>query len=547
MISSIYNRLVLRSFGLAAILITLLSPPVFADKGTVLVFPFENQSEDRNLDWIGQGISELIIERLRSEPELYVFDRDERLAGFEKLGIPDTAVISRATSMKLGWDNGADRVIVGRFAGTAANFSVYARIIDLAAAGASQEIKASGKLDDIIPLTNALSWQLLKIIVPATQTPESDYTSRPPVPRSAFENYVRGILSTDPQRRSEFLETAIRLQPQYPAAVFELGRLKSFQADWKASKQQLEKIGSLDPYYLRARFAVALNDYQLGDYARAAASLSELPETYDVLVNLGAAQLEKGDSGAALAAWKRALAIDPFLTEAVFNIGYANFLKGDLDAAAKSLEQSLRLQGRDWEAMFLLSRVYDRLGRVEDSQRLQSQATRQSPRVERWLTQPLPKLERLCLSPDLAALRGIDFTGLWSPARVARREKGQDLLSWVESIQTQIDSQLYGDALRQLRETLLVFPDSADAHLLTAQVYEKQKNFDDAVKEYQKSIGIRPSAESYVMMARLYRTMNQTQLALRAVEQALKLDPDHAAALALKAELQKPPGKRLDP
>ena len=49
------------------------------------------------------------------------------------------------------------------------------------------------------------------------------------------------------------------------------------------------------------------------------------------------------------------------------------------------------------------------------------------------------------------------------------------------------------------------------------------------------------------MQARAYRTMNQLSLALRSVQEALKLEPDHAAAKALKAEIEKqrqPKGKR---
>src|SRR5262249_14911151 len=191
------------------------STQVFADSGSVLVFPFENQSSDRNLDWIGEGIAELVIERLASEPGLYVMQRDDRLTGFEKLGLPETAVISRATAMKLGWDSGSDYVITGRFSGGADDFSVYARITDLASSSASPEIKVSGKLGDVIPLTSALSWQLLKVIVSSTQTPESDFTARAPLPRSAFENYIRGLLNSDPKRRTEYFENAIRLNPRY--------------------------------------------------------------------------------------------------------------------------------------------------------------------------------------------------------------------------------------------------------------------------------------------------------------------------------------------
>jgi TolB-like protein len=57
---------VLRSFLISALLFASLPELSSADKGTVLVFAFENQSEDRTLDWIGEGIAELMIERLRA-------------------------------------------------------------------------------------------------------------------------------------------------------------------------------------------------------------------------------------------------------------------------------------------------------------------------------------------------------------------------------------------------------------------------------------------------------------------------------------------------
>ena len=72
-----------------------------ADSTTVLVFPFENASNDRTLDWIGEGISELIIERLQPEAGVYTFSREERLAAFEKLAIPEATLVSRATALKL--------------------------------------------------------------------------------------------------------------------------------------------------------------------------------------------------------------------------------------------------------------------------------------------------------------------------------------------------------------------------------------------------------------------------------------------------------------
>src|SRR5436309_13585123 len=90
-----------------------------ADSSTTLVFPFENLSNDRTLDWIGEGIAELIVGRLQPEPGVYVFSREERLAAYERLGIPEMAMVSRASALKLGWNNAADNVITGSFSGTA--------------------------------------------------------------------------------------------------------------------------------------------------------------------------------------------------------------------------------------------------------------------------------------------------------------------------------------------------------------------------------------------------------------------------------------------
>src|SRR5216110_87016 len=65
-----------------------------ADTNSVLVFSFENQTDDRNIDWIGAGVSEMVVERLAAERSLYVFNRDERATAYERMGIPETVSVS---------------------------------------------------------------------------------------------------------------------------------------------------------------------------------------------------------------------------------------------------------------------------------------------------------------------------------------------------------------------------------------------------------------------------------------------------------------------
>jgi len=425
-----------------------------AEASTILVFPFENLSNDRSLDWIGEGIAELMVEKLQFEPGIYVFTRDERLADYEKLGIPESVMVSRATQLKLGWEIGADRVITGRFSGSADEFQITARTIEMEFSRASEELTVRGKLQDVITLTGEL---LAKIAAGSSATLSH--------PQSAFENYIRGVLSSDPMKQVSFLETAVRLDPEYTPAIFELGHVYHLERDFTNSNRWLDRVTRLGPGRLRAQFMMGLNYFYLRDYARSIPIFQQLPATYDVLLNLGAAASQKGDSGAAIAAWKRAAETDPLKSDAFFNIGYSSLVKGDLESAVKALNESLNLRGHDSEALFLLGRAYERQGRLDESQKLIAQASRLSQRVERWSTQPLPKLERLSTSATFT-----NGNEIWTDLRLARRAKGEGLMAWLESAQNQIDSYMYGEAIRELRNAIRVFPDAAELQALLDEV-----------------------------------------------------------------------------
>jgi len=442
-----------------------------ADTTTILIFPFENLSNDRTLEWIGEGIAELMVSRLQSEAGLDVFSRDERLSAYEKLSIPEVAVLSRATALKLGFDSGADYVITGTFSGSAGDFHLDARLIDLEG-GASTPLNVDGQLQDVIPLTTTLAWNILRKIIPETVSPETDYTARPPAPRSAFENYIRALVNMDLQKRVDLLQNAVRLHPQYSAALYQLGRTYHLQRNFALSNQSLDKVPETAPAPDRRQvlFLKGLNYFYTGDFARAITSFQQLPATYDVLLNLGAAFSRKGDAASAISAWQRAAALDPLSSDAFFNMGYSAFLNGDFEGAEKTLGVSLKLRARDSEALFLLGRCYEKRGRLQESRRLIARASRLSQRVERWSNRPIPRLERFAPS---TAFR--DYDELWTDRRIARRARTLDLPSWLDIVQRDIDSYLFGDALRDLRDLMKIFPDSSEARSLLNEI-DRQRN-----------------------------------------------------------------------
>jgi Flp pilus assembly protein TadD len=151
-----------------------------------------------------------------------------------------------------------------------------------------------------------------------------------------------------------------------------------------------------------------------------------LPARYDVLVNLGAALAGKGDAAGAEAAWRRALTLDTADMEASFNLAYLPFSRGEMEPAARRLTQFLRSHARDAEALFLQGQAYERLGRVADSQRVIAQAIRLSPRLEKWVGQPIPNLARLRTQFNPTELRLPVGATIWNEPRLSRRKAAQD-------------------------------------------------------------------------------------------------------------------------
>lgn len=393
--------------------------PLYGQRTTVLVNPFENQTGDRRLDWIGEGLATAIADRLTPNRQLYVFGRDERSAEYERLGIPEPLSISSATAIRIAWDMGADILVTGRTSGEADDFRIDARVVNLVENSIEVDLTVTGKLDQLLPMAASLASRLAPTLVPGSVLPEFDYGARPPIPRNAFEAFIRGVMSIDSQRRVELLQEAIRLHPPYMSAIYQLGLVHYLDSDYDLSTQLLERIPPDVPEYPMARFMIGMNAYHTNDYSRAAAVFSSLGPAYDILVNLGASLAAAGDPASAISVLKRVVEQEPPASEASFNLAYIAFRRGDWDVAATQLSQFLEARGGDSEVLFLLGQTYGRQARSVESRRLIAQALRQSPPLERWMTQGVPNLLRVRTQFDATELRMPG--GVWNEARKARK------------------------------------------------------------------------------------------------------------------------------
>jgi len=88
-----------------------------------------------------------------------------------------------------------------------------------------------------------------------------------------------------------------------------------------------------------------------------------------------------------------------------------------------------------------------------------------SQRVQRWLSQPPTRIERFVTTTTFRS-----HDEIWNDKRLVRRGRRQDLNGWLEVIQGDIDSYLFGEALRELHDILRIYPDSSEARSLLNEV-----------------------------------------------------------------------------
>ncbi|HKY06540.1 MAG TPA: hypothetical protein VJQ56_16700, partial [Blastocatellia bacterium] len=108
-----------RRLLLASILISTLSAlatagPTTAASATIVAMPFENVSGRPEYNWIGESFAATLADLL-DKPSLVAIRSDERNVAYKQEGLPPTAILTRATMIKIAERAGANLVIMGTY------------------------------------------------------------------------------------------------------------------------------------------------------------------------------------------------------------------------------------------------------------------------------------------------------------------------------------------------------------------------------------------------------------------------------------------------
>ena len=494
----------------------------------ILVVPFETPGRDGRTYWLGEGVALLIADDINARG-LGAILRASRERAYDQLHLPASAVLSRATVIKVGEIVGAAQVIVGEVTVEADALTVRARPIRIDVGRADAEVVERGNLADLFSVVQKAARRLV---------PGGANGRAGPAPSlQAFEQYVKGLLAEQPASQASFLEAALKLDPGYDRARLALWEVRTALADHAAALAAARAVRDTGRWSRRAKFLSAVSLMELKQFDEAFSVLKAMNDAAPaaaILNNLGVVQLRRGatDTGRPIYFLTKAAEAEPDDPDILFNLGYAYALDRDPQGAIYWLREALRRNPTDGDAHVVLAAALDSSGSTVEAARERELALQLSARHADVAARPdrLPRgLERV--RQDMEPARGslID-RAITTTAQRDNRELAQFHL---ERGRRLFEAEQDREAAAELRRAVFLSPYEAQAHLVLGRIHLRGGRPQDAVAALKISIWSRDTAAAQTALADAYLRLKNLAAARSHAQKALALEPASIEAAAL--------------
>ncbi|HEY3704500.1 MAG TPA: tetratricopeptide repeat protein [Terracidiphilus sp.] len=502
------------AFGLQA------NPAASAAEGghgrILLVLPFDNNSGQPSLEWIREAAPQILSSRFLSAG-FAPLSRADRLYALDHLGLPAGFQPSHASSLKIAQTLDADSIIVGSFKIDGNRIEAEAKIISVPRLKMSAPVMAGGELRDLIAVLDVLAWKLTRQLDPGFSGAQETFVAAGAnVHLEAFEQYIRGITEPDQDERLRHLQQAVKLNPDFSEAWMALARADYAAQRYEDAAAAFNKVKRNDPNALEAGFYRGLALLFSGEYAKAEtafAAVARVLPLAPVLNNQGVAVSRQGHDGTAL--FRQAAGADPASPDYHFNLAVSLKRHGDTAAPQAELTQYLKLRPNDTEAQQLLAAWKD-----------PSSASSVEP------------LERIVRGFDAVAFRqAAVMMDQMEETRLAALTPEQRALTLSTQAREYLSRGLLLESERLYQQAIAADGRSEKAHEGLAEVRERTGDAAGARKEAQAALELKPSADAYLVLARLDLAANQLDQAGHNADEALKLSPNSLAAREVLRQL----------
>jgi adenylate cyclase len=345
-----------------------------ATPNSIAVLPFVNMSGDPDNDYLGEGLSEELSNRLTKIPELRVAARTSAFAFKGK----DLDVGEIANKL------GVSYVVEGSVKRQADRIRVTATLVEAASGSNRWSNSFEAPSADLFAIESDIAAQVMKALELLLGESAEASTLRPNNGNGvAYDFYLQGLAYLRQPKSAKTLEAAEQLfnraltgQPDFARAQaglcetrverFALERVPALVA---AAEEACANAEALDNAAQEVHMAVGRLRLATGDAAEAEASYRQahvlVPQSPDALLGLAEALADGGKADEAESAYQRAIAAQT--SYAVAHIFYGNFLlsQGRASDAVPVYERATILAPDNPNALSNLGGAYFYLGNFE--------------------------------------------------------------------------------------------------------------------------------------------------------------------------------------
>ena len=516
---------------------------------TIVTMPFENLSGRAEYNWVGESFAAALAD-LFDKPRLVAIRPDERNVAYKQEGLPPTAILTRATMIKIAERAGASLVVMGTYRiageGRESTIAITARVVDIREGRlVGKEYNRGGPLVDLQKLQGDLAYEILYQHNQALPFSRDQITTDSTVaPIGAFENFIKGTLTRDRDARIGFLDRAIKEYSEknkthYTAAIFELGRIRFESAEHKEALEQLALVDEKNPRYDEAQFYIGVAQDALGQTEQALGTLKKLAARlplFEVYNNIGVLLIKQKQYKDAVDHLKPASEAAPKDTDTLFNLGYAYYLAKDNNNAATTLKTEIKQRASDGEAFYILSKALAAANDQPGATAASDQAKKLLPSFAQWETKGVPLLGRV--KPGFSKINYYRYKReqderLNAQTQVSSQPPQAEQL--FETARSAFNSGRNADALTALGKLLQASPQNYEAHLLMGRVYERLGDFDRSSNALKAALFWNPRlGPAHVLLGRIAVLKNDCAAAQSSAARALQIDANDQDALALK-------------
>jgi tetratricopeptide (TPR) repeat protein len=532
--------------------------PALPQEGIFLVFPFENAGASPRLDWIGEGLEELTIQRLSASGQ-QVYSHAGRLSEMDRYGLPSSAKLSRATMLHIAQEMDADYIVFGEFTSDGKTITVSARLLRVSPVALLPVVNESDALASLMELHTRLTWKLLGSSNHGYPLNLSEFTKlQQPLGLAAFEQYIRGLLANDDETRLRDLKEAARLEPDWPEPAFAIGEVYFQKNDCAAAVPWYARIPVTHARRVEALFAMGVCRLRLGQPDKAEEMFNTLEEDLhrnlvtgadlpEILNNLALARARQENFPPALTALGRARDIDPDEDDYPFNLGLLALQQKDLVTAATHFSDAVEREPDNPEDLAFLIYTLDKLGKKAELA-VQRDAAEEAfgekglplLKIDSKNADSLTKYQRIKPELDMTSLR-LELEGPQTQQSLAADSPvpANGAVADIRRGRQEFRAGRLDAAEQEFRAALVAEPNNASAHRELAEIYRRRGKLDAAAQELQLSLDARDSAAVRTTLARIYLEQKKIDLARAEVEKAIKLAPNYPEAKELLDHLEK--------